>query len=391
MVLLLLTFGATARLLRVGPDVPAAAAAAPGMTDLEIHDADIEFYSARALRDTASALDRARLATLYLQRGRESGDPHDAIRAEQAARASLALRTAHNTSTLLVLASALLEQHRFVEARRVAEQLLASDSANELYRSLLAETQLELGDYAAARSSFRSIMRARSALPIAPRLARWEEIQGRDNIALRILKGARDSALTRSDLPREQVAWFHLRIGQHELRRGHVRAARRAMRDALAIAPDDHRVLAALASLEASRENWTAAIELGERSLAKSLDAGTLATLASAYRATGDADRAAEYDRVLDAAFVSQSGPFHRDLSLYLLDRGRHIPLVLAKAKEEIRERRDVYGYDVLAWALFRAGQPGEARAATAQALRMGTDDPLLHRHAAAIAAGGGP
>lgn len=355
------------------------------LSDLEIRNLDIAFYTTRAERDSQSALDRARLAVLYLQRSRESGDPHDAIRAEEAARSSLALRRSHNSPTVVTLIGALLEQHRFTEARGLAESLHRSDPSDEHYRVLLAEIQLELGNYDAAGMLFQSIKSTRTSMIVGPRLARWEEIRGRDNVALSLLKAVRDSAVKRSDLPREQVAWFHLRIGEFDLRHGRPRRAERELRRALAIAPDDHRMLAAMAQLEASRGHRSRTIELGERSLAASLDPATLALLANAYRATGDSARAAEYDSVIDAALVSQPGPFHRSLSLYLLDQDRHVRLVLERAEQELRERHDVYGYDVYAWALFHLGRVAEAKVAMKQALRTGSQDPLLHRHAAAI------
>ncbi len=88
---------------------------------------------------------------------------------------------------------------------------------------------------------------------------------------------------------------------------------------------------------------------------------------------------------VSDAGFVSKPGPFHRSLSIYLLDQKRKVPLVLEKAQQEIHDRHDIYGYDVLAWALYRSGRIPEAKAAMAQALHMGTNDPLLRLHAAEI------
>lgn len=371
--------GAASTLLAVGE-----------LGDPEIRDRDIEFYAARAERDPESALDRAQLAALYLQRGRGSGDPHDAILAESAARASLALRQSHNMPTVALLIEALLEQHRFLEARALAETLQRYDPDGLAYRAGLAEIQLELGDYEAAARSFRFVRRARSALPVAPRLARWEEIQGRDNVARELLEGARDSAMKRSDLPRAQVAWFHLKVGEHQLRRGRVREAERSMRTALEIAPDDHRILGAMAQLEASRERWPRAIELAERSLATSLDPATLALLANSYRAVGDSTHAAEYDRAIDAALVTQPGPFHRSLSLYLLDQGRHVALVLSRAEEEYQVRRDVYGADVLAWAYHKSGRDADARRMMDVALRLGTADATFFFHAGMIARGVG-
>jgi len=87
----------------------------------------------------------------------------------------------------------------------------------------------------------------------------------------------------------------------------------------------------------------------------------------------------------MDVALLGQSGPFHRAWSLHLLDRGRHVPDVLRRAEEELRTRRDVYGWDVYAWALHASGRMREAAAAMDSALALGTRDPLLLGHARVI------
>src|SRR6478752_2670105 len=70
--------------------------AAPVLTEAEVRDRDIEFYRDRAAADPTGAADLARLGSLYLQRSRETGDPRDAVRAEDASRRSLRNRRAHN-------------------------------------------------------------------------------------------------------------------------------------------------------------------------------------------------------------------------------------------------------------------------------------------------------
>ena len=116
-------------------------------TEARIRDLDIGFYRRRVERDPRSAGDYTQLAGLYLQRARETADNRDLLRAEQNARHSLDLRTGRNATAFGVLASSLLAQHRFAEALRVAERLVAFDSTSIAARGLLAETELELGHY----------------------------------------------------------------------------------------------------------------------------------------------------------------------------------------------------------------------------------------------------
>src|SRR5687767_2888475 len=85
---------------------------------------DIELYERRVAAVLLSAADFQRLAALRLQRGRETGDLEHYRRAEAAARTSLGLRADRNDRAQLVLASSLLAQHRFREARDAARLLV---------------------------------------------------------------------------------------------------------------------------------------------------------------------------------------------------------------------------------------------------------------------------
>jgi len=364
---------------------PPPAARGPFAADVEGRTADIAFFARRADEDPQSAEDRAQLAALYLQRGRETGDEADFRRAEETARRSLALRTSHNGKTFVTLASALLAQHRFPEARQVAEELVRGDPEVESYRALLGETQLELGDYDAARATFASLDPLVARPSVAPRLARWAELSGRPDAARRILANALADAGRRPELPAEQVAWFHYRLGDLELRAGRLAAAERTLAAGLAVEPSDHRLLGAMARLEAVRGRPRAAIEYGERAIAVVLDPATLGVVGDAYAALGDRPRAREYFRAMEVAVAGQAGPYHRAWSLFLLDHGERVPEVLTKAQAEIMTRRDVYGYDLLGWALHMAGRDPEAREAMTQALRLGTHDALLFFHAGMI------
>ena len=348
-------------------------------------DADLRFYQARVAQDPWGANDRARVAALFMQRARETGDYQDYLNAEEAARASLAARGGHNAPALVTLAGALMAQHRFVEASAVAEALVQGDGTRPSYRSLLGELQMELGDYAGAGVTFGSLESARANLGVAPRYARWLELTGRTNDARTVLHAAAHDADARGDLPREQVAWFHLRVGDLELRNGRLDAARRAFRAGLAANPEDYRLLGEMARLAAARGEWQAALELGGRALAQVLDPATLAVMSDAALASGDSAQAEEYARVMEVSVRRQAGALHRGWALFLLDRGRRMDEVAAQAARDLETRRDVYGYDLLAWALHGQGKDAEAARAMSAALRLGTRDATLLYHAGMI------
>jgi tetratricopeptide (TPR) repeat protein len=186
-------------------------------------------------------------------------------------------------------------------------------------------------------------------------------------------------------MPKEQLAWFHLRLGDLALRYGHLDEAKRELDAGLAIHPGDARVLATQARLAAVKGHWRDAAELGEQAIAIAVDPATLGLLHDAYRVRGDSAKADAYYRAMALAVLRQPGPFHRAWSLFLLDHGREVETVLAKVRDELQSRRDIYGYDLLAWALHRSGRDEEARAAMQHALALGTRDAMLFHHAGMV------
>lgn len=358
---------------------------APARNESRIRELNLAFYEWRIRRDRSSAFDLAQLASLHLQRGRERGDPSDVLRAEELARTSLASRDTRNSRAYTTLISALMTQHRFTESLGIARHLLSLDSTSVSARAVMAEIEMELGDYDTTRRLFGALYRRQADLAVAPRLARWLELQGQVEEARRLLTAALDTARARPKMPREQVAWFHLRIGDLELRSGHLGTAERAFDAGLAVAPTDARLLAALARLEAARARWADAIQYGERSIAIAPDPATLGLIGDAYAALGDSANAEQYTHAMEAVTLAQPGGFHRAWSLFLLDHERRVPEVLANVQAEIETRRDIYGWDLLAWALHRSGRDRAALPAMAKAMALGTQDAMLFYHRGSI------
>jgi Flp pilus assembly protein TadD len=372
---------------RITMSAPLVALATDSVDASAIRDRDIAFYQERADADAASAIDRATLGALLLSRARATGSERDLVRAERVARESIALRGSRNGQSFELLASILMAQHNFREAHAVAAAAdsLAPDTPS--HQALLGEIELELGDYEAAASHFRATRFDGQHFTIGARIARWYELTGRAAEARTLLTRATAQAAKRDDLPREQVAWFSFRLGELELRLGNTGAADSAFRRGLTQHPSDVRILGGLARSSLARGSAREAITLGERALAQQVEPTVLGVLSDAWRALGDTAQATQYTKAMSAAVLSQPGSLHRALGLHLLDHGSLADrrAVLRRARQELAARPDVYGHDLLAWALFRAGRGAEARAEMRKALAHGTEDILLQQHANAL------
>jgi tetratricopeptide (TPR) repeat protein len=367
-----------------------AAPTPPPKTESEIRALDIEFYERRIAEDPFSAADRSRLAGLYLQRARETGSYPDYERAAELARRSLDLRESHNGETYVLLTSALLAKHEFTAALRAARTLHASDTSDASHAALLAEVELEVGDYESAATHFSVVSADADKPSVAARLARWYEVTGRLQKAQAILRQSTARMARSSDVPREQLAWFHYRLGELYLRVGHQAAADSSFHRALAALPTDYRALGGLTRLAAARSDWRAALDYGARAIAVQLDPATLGTMSDAYAALGDTAQARSFADAMALAALSQPGAIHRAWGLFLLDHDRDVARVLRDARTDIASRRDVYGYDLLAWASYKSGRIDDARRAATTALSQGTEDATLFYHAGMIATAAG-
>jgi tetratricopeptide (TPR) repeat protein len=367
------------------PAKPVSQPATPTLSEPEVRELDIKYFAERAHRDPTGASDLAMLGALYLSRARETGDPRDVLLAEEVARRSMRNRPQRNGQAAQVLQSSLLAQHRFDEALRLALAAHDAEPENAALLAAVGEIQMELGQYDSARVSFAGVKAALGDPAVAPRLARWAEIEGNPDKARRLLHAALITVQRLPEVPREQLAWYWLRIGDVELRTGNFTAADSAYRSGLAAHVDDYRLLSAVAHSALLQKKYQRAITFGEKALSVTLDPATLGILSDAYAAIGDSAKSAEYAHVLDVVVLKQPGAYHRAWSLFLLDHDRHLATVARKIREEMRTRKDVYAYDLFAWSLHKQGRNREAADAMKIALSQGTQDPQLRYHAREI------
>lgn len=348
----------------------------------------VEFWAAQVRGDPQGSTGLSNLAQWYLRSFRETGDIADILRAEKAARRSLAIRP-HNYPPLVELARCLMTQHLFAQALVVANKAAALNPIDTPARSIQAECYMELGNYQAAHAVL-------GKNPLEPDdtngkalYARLAELEGNPQGALALLSKAQSEADKNLDMPCESVAWYHMRVGNVLGNMGRAQAAEQAYREALALFPGDYRSMTALAKLEAGRGDWQGAIQWGQQAAAIVPTPEIIALIGDAQAALGHKQEAARQYQLVEAIGKldrSQGVIYDRQRALFYADHNRHLDEALALSSRELKNRQDIYAYDTYAWACYKNGLTAKAQTAMRQALAHHTQDASLYFHAGMIA-----
>jgi tetratricopeptide (TPR) repeat protein len=208
-------------------------------------------------------------------------------------------------------------------------------------------------------------------------------------------RSAVDAALDEG-LEGNGLAFFWATLGEMLVATGDASAAREAFDAALGTRPGLPAALVGLARLDAFDGDLEAAIAGLDAAVSALPLPETLALRADLLTlrgGPGDAARAAADHATIEAVARlagDDAAVYDRGLSLYLSDHGLDPERAVRLAAAEAELRRDVYGHDALAWALFNSGRPGGAAQPMAAALAVGTRDARLWYHAGLIAAANG-
>lgn len=347
---------------------------APGLsTPLDRGIGDLQ---ARLRRAPRSPERWTELGEAWVRKARLDADPGLYRSAEDAARAALALSPGAPRA-LLLRGLVLLEEHRFEEARALAEELVARAPGLAAADGLLSDALVELGRYEEAAASAQRMMDAKPSLPAYVRASHllWlgGDVEGATEAARLAVDAAGDA---------ESRAWARTQAGLVRWHAGDLDGADAELVRALANAPEHPAALVAKGRVALSRRDYRGARDLLERAYRRAALPETAWLLGDARAGCGDEAGAHEaYERVLRDGRAFD----RRTLALFLATRGRQAEDAVALAEAERGVRDDIYTADAHAWALYRAGRLEEAHRAARAATRLGTPDARLLFHAGAI------
>ena len=188
------------------------------------------------------------LAGAYLQRVRETGDFSLYTRAEAAVERALRLAP-RDAGALVQRASLKLSRHDFAGALADARRARALAPRVNKPFGVLVDSLVELGRYDEAAAALQEMANRRPDLAAYARVSYLRELEGD-------LDGAASAmrlAVSAGGAAAENVAYVQSLLGDLELRRGRLAAARLAYRSALARFPGHVPAQAGLARVDAAR------------------------------------------------------------------------------------------------------------------------------------------
>lgn len=341
-----------------------------------------------AAASTGTALDKAKLADIYVKQAKLTGDPTWYDKAEVAGKASLQMQPASNPEAKLAIAESLEKRHLFAQSLALAKEVVAENPRSPKALANFATVALALGDLDEAS---RAADLAATLEPTTPTLtlralvlnARGRdpeaEFEFRRAIAVEDTGDAPTAASTRT-----AYAKFLTAKGRYD-------EAREYVNDALRIVPGQYTSLGVSGDLHVKRGDWENAAKDFSDSFAASPQVGSLRKFSRAKRMLKDV-RGAD-DAMREALNLARreiaSGVHAHPLELAYVLTASSDPEqwkeAIQLATDELKVRHNVLPWNALAAVQEKAGHLEAASASINEVLGTGNRNPDYFMLAAKI------
>ena len=280
-------------------------------------------------------------------------------------------------------ASLLLTNHEFAAVEKEATALSAERTWDVDVLGMAADAQMESGRYPEALATIQRMVDIRPGLPSYSRVAYAREIHGDLSGAL----AAMDLAIAAGDpADPEGVSWCLARSGLLLWKLGRVAEAASRFDEARRLFPRSPHAWEGVGLVARARGDYREASAAFEKAFSIVPWPQYAVERAETARALDRPEDVRRWEAIVRAIerLSMEAGLFNRVLALFESDHGDPARGV-AMAAAELSVRKDVYGWDAYAWALYRDGRIPEAADAARHALERGTQDPMLDAHAGII------
>lgn len=326
------------------------------------------------------------LATALVRRAQETSDLNFYTQAEDAIKKSLEIAP-NNFDTEKIQASILLGEHEYPAALEAAKALNKRVPDDVMVYGLLADANMELGNYNDAENAAQWMLNLRPGnLPAFIRAAHLRELFGDIDGAYELMELAYQSTPLTENGERAEIL---TQLGHLRLASGRIEAAEQLFQQALAALPNYPSALGNLAQVRITQKRYADAVILLQQRNQVAPRAGNLYDLAEALQLAGRDGEAKKVFAEFETKSLLESNKrqnSNRELVFYYADHAHQPAKALKAAQQEYAWRHDVYTLDSYAWALHVNGQDEEAHKQIESALAVGIRDPRLFLHAREIA-----
>jgi tetratricopeptide (TPR) repeat protein len=347
-------------------------------------DEQIQLYQEKVKKNSGDVVQRNQLAYAYIRKVRATADQAYNDLAEKLLTRTLEMDS-NNYEALVYLGLVHMSQHRFSEAKVFAKKAIEVSPDHSDAYGVLGDASFELGLYNECADAYQRMMDLRPSTAAYSRVFYYRRLTGDLEGATAMMLRAYQSADFRDP---ENIAWCLLQLGNLSFNSGKIEEAEIIYQKSLDTLPKYFNAFAALGKVKAAQGKTKEAIALYQKAIAIVPLPEFVASLGDLYQSIGNTKEAEkQYQLVEYIGLISKANQevYNRSLALFYADHDRKLKEALTLAQNEIEVRKDVYGYDALAWCLYKNGNVPEAAKAMQEALKMETKDSILFFHAGMI------
>ena len=325
------------------------------------------------------------LAQIFLQEGRVTGNNGEYIPKANALLSEVLRRDPENFEAIMAEASIAATLHQFSKARQAAERALVLNPHNAFAYGVLCDALVETGNYDEAVRACDRMMSLRPDLRSYARVSYLRELHCDVSGAIAAMKEAAEAGVS----GQENRAWVLYNLGMLYFGEGRLDTAEYIFRGILQERPRYGYALSGLARVKSQQHQYDQAVKLYQASIASMNEPSFHEALGEVYEVMGNKSEALRSYDTAEGLYAreKESGEDNAlETARFLALHDRKVAGALATAKEAIRRRPSIHGYETLALALSKNGFSTEAWDAVRKAMKLGTRDAFTQYLAGMIA-----